>query len=385
MQMQFRIIRSKILEGLAAVQNTLADDRRNRRISLIAEAIGEMQTCSSTAFRNGLVEEYNRTHNGECPICGGSLHSTLGPDFEDIVVCDRCHNEVTDIMESTKFYRVSERGMAEFVRKRLGFGFAQPLGGGNYRLGKFHGKSAFFCVSPSAGFFNTHNKDTVLILCDVESVPRDWTSNGCHAFQFAELFYDKRNGGDIGVAEDLLDDLKPKEPNRRFGKNRLIHKRRDCWLTVLMNIFADAYQPGDFRNGELTTAAARKWFSKVIPRLKMCDRSFKRDMQEFRTYDKATDTYDKREPLVTQLIKTAADPTLSTEKRLEIANGIKTLLEQARKAKTANGGRLAELPETAWATGADGRSERVVTASNDAFYATIDRNLAKTDKASDAA
>ena len=154
---------------------------------------------------------------------------------------------------------------------------------------------------------------------------------------------------------------------------------------VLMNIFADAYQPGDFRNGELTTAAARKWFSKVIPRLKMCDRSFKRDMQEFRTYDKATDTYDKREPLVTQLIKTAADPTLSTEKRLEIANGIKTLLEQARKAKTANGGRLAELPETAWATGADGRSERVVTATNDAFYATIDRNLAKTDKASDAA
>ena len=57
MQMQFKIIRSKILEGLAAVQNTLADDRRNRRISLIAEAIGEMHTCSSAAFRNGLVEE----------------------------------------------------------------------------------------------------------------------------------------------------------------------------------------------------------------------------------------------------------------------------------------------------------------------------------------
>ena len=60
----------------------------------------------------------------------------------------------------------------------------------------------------------------------------------------------------------------------------------------------------------------------------MCARTFKRDMEDFSSYDKKKDTYDKREPLVTQPLKLAADPTFTKEKRIEAANAIKVMLER---------------------------------------------------------
>ena len=60
---------------------------------------------------------------------------------------------------------------------------------------------------------------------------------------------------------------------------------------------------------------------------------------------------------------------------METANAIKVMLEQVRSAKVKNGGVPVELPETAWAVGADGHSERVQTTSAETIYEAVDDSL----------
>jgi len=375
--MTFKIIRSKFIEGLASVQNIVAEEHRSGLIPVIAEASGEKHISSSAAFRAGLVEEHNAGHGGNCPLCGGQLEYVTGPDWDDILVCEQCRHDISDDLSKSKIYRVSQRGMAEFARKQLGLDYAQHMGDGNYRLGKLHGKNAFFCISPSAGFYNAHNKDSVFILCDISSVPHDWTANACHAIQFTELFYEKPSKCEFGMAKDILNDLKPKDAKRRFDKNRLIHKRRDNWLSVIMNILSEKYRESDFRDGMLTGAAALRWFRKLFPKVKGCARTFSRDIGEFATYDRKNDQYDKREPLIVNLLKYAANENIPLEDRVKTAKAVATVLAQAKEGSHRNGGVPVELPETSWGEGADGKSERVLTVSGETVYAKVDSNLEK--------
>ncbi|MDY5597661.1 MAG: hypothetical protein SPG40_09250 [Kiritimatiellia bacterium] len=375
--MKFKIIRSKFLEGLASVQNIIAEEHQSGIISVIVEALGENHISSSAAFRAGLVEEYNTEHGCNCPICGGRLEYVTGPDWIDVLVCEQCKHEISDDLSESKIYRVSECGMAEFVRKQLGLDYAQRMGNGNYRLGKLHSKKVFFCVSPNAGFYNAHNKDSIFILCDISSVPRDWTENGCHAILFTELFYEKKSSGDFGIAKDVLNDLKPKEPNRRFGKNRLIHERRDLWLSVLMHILTAKYNGNDFKKGMLTGAAAARWFNKVHPRSKLPAWTLARDIKQLVSGCTKNTPYDKHEDHITTFLKLAADPNLTQDKRAKAADYIKELLLKATEDTKRNGGKMVELPEVGWVTGADGRSEAVPATSEDTVINAVDSNLRK--------
>lgn len=375
--MKFKIIRSKFLEGLASIQNIVAEHCKSGELPILVEAVGDTLISSSAAFRAGLVEEYNTEHGCNCPLCGGRLEYVTGPNWDDVLVCEQCRNEIPDDIAKSKIYRVSKRGMAEFVRKQLGLDYAQHMGDENYRLGKLHGKKVFVCFSPSAGFYNAHNKDSIFIMCDVSSVPTDWTANGCHAILFGELFYDKPSKGEFGIAKDILEDLMPKDTKRRFGKNRVIHKGRDYWLSVIMNILSTKYQESDFRDSKLTGAAAMRWFRKVYPKYKGCARTFTRQMEEFTTYDKEKDRYDKREPLIANLLKYLANPNTPQEDRIKTAKGIADLLDQAKQATRRNGGIPVELPESSWSVGEDGKSERVLTVSADTIYDNVDNNLGK--------
>lgn len=382
METKFVILRSKILEGLASVQDILAKESISRVKHVLVDSDGHYIN-SRAAFLNGLVEEYNSTHHGDCPICGGRVHSVLNDDWEEVDVCENCKNEVTDLADK-KLYHVSEHGMAEFVRKQLGFRFAQRLGGGNYRLGMLHGKKAFFCVSPKHGFYNAHNKDSVFFLCNVESVPEGWTANGCHAIPFAELFYEKSDGVSIGMAEDVLNDLKPKVPERRFGEHRRIHERRDDYLSVVMNILTSPYNAKDFKRGMITPTALAKWHRKLFKDASPKSRkTFERDLNELRFYDPKKDAYDKRQSHIVSLFEYAASPNNSQEDRLKIADCLKDALTDLQ-AKTRRAGKPIELPQWGWITGADGKSERVPVVSATSMYEEVDQHL-KNDKESAAA
>jgi len=376
--MKFKIIRSKFLEGLASVQNIVAEHCKSGELPILVEAVGDTHISSSAAFRAGLVEEYNTEHGCNCPICGGRLEFVTGPDWHDVLVCEQCRNEIPDDIAESKIFRVSKRGMAEFVRKQLGLDYAQHMGDDNYRLGKLHGKKVFVCFSPSAGFYNAHNKDSIFIMCDVSSVPTDWTANGCLAILFGELFYDKPSKGEFGIAKDILDDLKPKDVKRRFGKNRLIHERRDLWLSVLMYILTAKYNSKDFnKEGMLTGAAAARWFSKAFPHIKLSARTLNRDIEQLTHSSSNSTPYDKHEDYIVMLLKLAADPKLPQEKRTRAANCIKELILKAAEDKKHNGDKMAELPEVGFVNGDDGRSKAVLLTSEDTVIDAVESNLRK--------
>ena len=255
--MKFKIQREKFLEGLAAVSKAIADQHEHLTI-YIADEAGKVE--SSAAFRHGLVAEYNKANDNECPLCGGSVYMHDSPFGDVAYICDRCRKEVPAEIYDGNAYVVSPSGVANFVKESIGGQYAQPCGGGNYRLGKVWGMKAFFCASPTEGFFNSHGENTLVIVCDISSVPHGWSSATCKAVSFEELFYLKNGGKDIRLAEDVVADIRPKTPSRRFGKHRLIHPRRDKWLTVVMNILAR------FRIFALPTASNTVFFPHPIVR-----------------------------------------------------------------------------------------------------------------------
>lgn len=380
--MKFKIQREKFLEGLAAVSKAIADQHEHLTI-YIADEAGKVE--SSAAFRHGLVAEYNKANDNECPLCGGRVYMHDNQFGDVAYICDRCRHEIPGEIYDGNAYVVSPSGVANFVKESIGGQYAQPCGGGNYRLGKVWGMKAFFCASPTEGFFNSHGENTLVIVCDISSVPHGWSSATCKAVSFEELFYLKNNGKDIRLAEDVVADIRPKAPSRRFGKHRLIHPRRDKWLQVIMNMLAAPFREKDFKDGMLTTAGAKYWFGKVHPEVRVCSRTFSRDIDELLHYDENKDAYDKRQPHIEKLLKLAADPNVPQSRRTEISKSISRELERAAQETRRNGGTMTELQDWGWIKGADGKSERVPTTSPDAIYDGVDRAMRKDKVAEEAA
>lgn len=371
-----RVETAKFLDGLAAIAKTLKAEYviETRRIILDDRA----ETLkSSAAYREGMIVEHNKGNNDdECPLCGGMVYYCDGPAGGAILVCGDCHMHIPDAVYDRNAMRVSERGVADFVGRAVGeFHAAQDMGNGNYRLGAVCGREAYFCVAPQAGFFNSLERDVLVITCDDSNVPQGWTTNGRAVVRFAELFYATQGMGEIRIAKGVLKKIDVKEPVRRFGKNRRIHPRRDKWLSVVMNILASKYRPSDFKDGMLTAAGAKRWFSKLFPTIQVGRKTFGRDIDELCNYDPAKHPYDKRQPHIVRLLKLAADPTVTQDRRLECANMIKQELERASAEANRNGGRMVELPEWGWINGADGGSERVPVASDADIYASVDKAL----------
>ena len=373
--MKFKIEKAKFLEGLASISKILAESDKGE-LTLIAEAVKSSSVESSASFSNGLIV---RNHMGDkmvCPYCGGEVDILCGgPDFEEDYVCRRCNTYIENEIFDCKLYEVSERAVADFVGNAIGKHYAQPCGDMTYRIGTIFGKDAFFSVRPKEGFFNSHNEDTVVILCDNSTVPRGWVNDTCKAVMFAELFYAKPGCKDIRIAEDVMAKLKPKVERHRFGKNRIIHERRDLWLSVIMNMLAHPYCGTDFRNGRLTGAAALSWFKKVHHGFNMSARTLSRDMDELRSFKKGRDKYDKHEPVLRALLKLVADPSVTPKRRSEISTNISEQLLKTTAATKRNGGEMVELPQTGWAIGADGHSERVLATSGEAIYKQVEHAI----------
>ena len=373
--MKFKFEKAKFLEGLASISKILAESD-NDRMTLITEAVNEATVESSAVFSSGIIV---RSHIGErmqCPYCGGVVDELRGGFvFDEHYACRNCNTLIEDEVFDCKLYEVNERAVADFIGNAIGNHESYLCGDRTYRIGKLFGKDAFFSVCPKEGFFNSHTEDTVAILCDNSTVPRGWANDTCKAVLFAELFYVKSGCKDIRIAEDVMAKLKPKEARPRFGRNRIIHERRDLWLTILMNIFAHPYRNEDFRNGKLTGAAALSWFKKVHKGFKMSARTLSRDMDELRSFKKDRDKYDKHEPVLKALLKLVADPSVTPKRRLEISTNISEQLLKAKAATECNGGEMVELPRTGWAVGTDGHSERVLVTSDEAIYDQVEHAI----------
>ena len=374
--MKFKIEKAKFLEGLASISRILAESDK-RELTLIAEAMKDSSVESSASFRNGLIVRNHVGDDGDCPYCGGEVETIYdGPDLEEeVYFCRRCKRQIENEILDCKLYEISERAVADFVGNAVGEHYAQHSEDRTYRIGKIFGKDAFFSVRPKEGFFNSHTEDTIVILCDNSTVPRGWVNDTCKAVMFAELFYAKPGCKDIRIAEDVMAKLKPKVERLRFGKNRIIHERRDLWLSVIMNMLAHPYCGTDFRNGRLTGAAALSWFKKVHHGFNMSARTLSRDMDELRSFKKGRDKYDKHEPVLRALLKLVADPSVSPKRRSEISTNISEQLLKTTAATKRNGGEMVELPQTGWAIGADGHSERVLATSGEAIYKQVEHAI----------
>ena len=103
----------------------------------------------------------------------------------------------------------------------------------------------------------------------------------------------------------------------------------------------------------------------------MSARTLSRDMEELRSYKKDRDTYDKHEPVLRELLKFVADPSATPKRREEISANISEQLLKAKAETERNGGEMVELPQTGWAVGADGHSERVLATSGESIYKQV--------------
>lgn len=374
--MRFTINRAKFIEELSGINKILVDACKNEKTHYIVDD-GNGSIENTAAFKNGMLEAANLGLN--CPVCGEIVGGIMNPsDEETIFYCDKCKKVIPSELYESKPYVITPKGVAEFVKKSLGCGYCQSCGDGNYRLGKLYGKHVYFCISPDEGLFNSHNENITLVVCDTTAVPKGWANDNCKVVPFTELFYAKN--GEIRVA-DILDELKPKEVVPRFSKHERVADRRDEWLEVLAHILDKPFNPKDIRKDKTTSknrlspAAAARWFSKVHPKLDVGPKMCSRDMKAFCVFDKKTDRYDKREPVIKTLLELVANPRLTDAERKRASVFTMDQLLKARGLAKDNEGVQQKLPDVKWSVGADGRSERVLATSNESIYDNVDRNL----------
>ena len=374
MNKTIKIDRAKFIKGLEAIREILVDACKNNRMHyIVADSKSEVE--DTAAFKNGMVKEVDL--DSECPLCGGMVDLRDCGWGDTAYGCGKCGSQLPDELYEKITYAVSPEGVAEFVRKSLGCKYVHPCGDGNFCLGKLYGRRVYFCVSPVEGLFNEHNENVILIVCDYSSIPRGWQNDTCKAVQFTELFYMKDGIFRLG---DAAEELKPKEKEPRFGKRQRVADRRDEWLEVLAHILDNPYDPRDFRKDRktlkmmLTSAAAARWFAKVHKEIKVNPKAFRRDILAFLTYDKNTDVYDKREPVIALLLKIAADPKKYKDAHRKQASlyAMNELLK-ARKLAEENGGIPVNLGDAKFAVGADGRSEKVIATPPDAIYDSVNK------------
>ena len=376
MNKTIKIDRAKFIERLEAINEILVDAFKNDRMHYIVDEGWNNKVEDTAAFKSGIVVAAGL--DNDCPLCGGLVDmrdcDPWGPDTA--YVCGKCGKQMPEELYAQYPYVVSPDGVAEFVRKSLECKYVHPCGGGNYRLGKLYGRKVYFCVSPVEGLFNEHNENVILIVCDYSSIPKGWQNDTCKAIQFTELFYMKDGTIRLG---DAVEELKPKEKEPRFGKRRRVADRRDEWLEVMAKILDSPYNPRDFRKDKtthqrrLTSTAAARVFSEVHPEIEVGEKSFSRDIDAFCKFDPQSDVYDKREPVIAALLKAAANPKYTDAQRKRASLHAMDQLLKARELANENGGIPVNLPDTKFAVGADGRSERVNVSQPDAIYDNVDR------------
>lgn len=364
--MKFKIIKSKFLEGLAAIEKAVIEACREDYRCIVTEPMSSKRIEESAAYHAGIIRDYNRAGNMVCPCCDGPVSDMRDMFGMGEYRCDDCGKRLPRELFEGKTFVIDESGLAKFAAEKLGLGEFRHVEQGVYSLGRLYGLRTYFCVSPRSGFFNSHNDNTIVIALDLSEVPGVWTREACRAVSFGELFSEDCVRGELKVVADVLAELKPKMAVAVTDKNRVIHERRDLWLNAIMQMLSRPYDPKDFKNGLLKPSAAMKWVCKAEPMFSMSERTLRRDMEEFRHCGKGEK--DKRESVIVFLLKEAADPNRTRKERLELAQKIANGLYYLKEQTEMNGGRPLELSKVGWAVGADGKSERVAITTPDAMY-----------------
>lgn len=296
----------------------------------------------SPAITEKLIIGLVYREDGTCHKCGIKLKPTK--KLDNTLICPKCKRIFSSVPMEAKRWVISERGLAEFTARRIAeHDWAQPVGD-VYHLGEIGQRDIFFGIQPKNQFFNTHGKNTALVLGSSNAkVPDCWPGS---AVLFSELFYYNPAKNTIGIAPNILDNLIPrKSKGLRRGKNRVIHERRDYWLQFLANLLDKPFNPKNFYKGTIRRGVVCKWFVENIPDAPHNPRTYKRDYDGFRTYRPEIDNYDFREPAIILLLKQAADPKF--KRRKEASAGIVELLLKLKKGAEDEGHAI-EIPKCEW-------------------------------------
>lgn len=220
----------------------------------------EFGGAGSAAFREGLVCEYDAVHMKDCPKCGRTL---LLPG-DDTADCRHCKTKYTFPNDDAKLCFISEEGMADFVGRTIGNGYANHTGD-YYHLGgvgSAQARTLYYGTAPNRQFYAKHKGDAVALVLGSNhaEVPENWTG---HVVPFCELVYLNEATGEIRVSNNKLHEL---IPSARVQRNppgeRKVHKRRSDWLMFIANLLCSPYRATDFRFGQLRPLVARDWFVK---------------------------------------------------------------------------------------------------------------------------
>jgi hypothetical protein len=294
----------------------------------------------SPVVSEGIVVRLPAAADGKCSSCAMKLRRAK--NLKDIAFCPKCWKFYSTAAGDAVRWLLSERGMANFVGRKIALGWAQPAGA-VFHLGEVNQRDLYFSIRPPSQFFSAHNNKNVSLVVgnSAAEIPNGW--NGQLAF-FNELFYYHKN--ELRVAPNICDRILPKaRTGLRRGKNRVIHERRDFWLRFLVSLFAKDYNPKDFFKGAIRRTVVRNWFVKTIPGAPSSSKTYKRDYDQFRTYHGKDGECDFREPAIIMLLKKAADPKFT--RRKEMAQTITDILLQLKEDEQKFG-HAVEIPKCAW-------------------------------------
>ena len=323
------------------------------------------------AFSEGLVKERGIEEMDRCPACGCEL-SVLD---EETAECPRCR-DLYDAPDYTRRCYVHEEGVAEFVGRRIGNGFAVRTGD-HYHLGEVRGRTLYFATNPGAHFYSGHKGDNIALVVGSNDAKVPYSWNGHVAF-FSELFYVNEPTGELRISRNILKNLLPglkSTDSARGTRERKVLETRSRWLMFFSHLFSSKYNPGDFYLGHLRPAVARDWFVGNHHDAPTSTKKYQRDLRAFRHLDADSTKPDQREEFIVLLLRTAADPKLPQDQRLAIAKALPNLVMYLEKAAEKNNGRPVNITRGAWQYSKDGTRERVAVAEIDKFFDDLDKRM----------
>ena len=334
---------------------------------LVLHDCAEFGGSMSSAFREGLVREYNATHMKDCPKCGLPLLFAADGSAD----CRHCKTKYTFPKEGSELCYISEEGMAEFVGRRIGNGFANRTGD-YYHLGAVGNRTLYYGTEPNRQFYTKHKGDGVALVLGSNhaEVPESWTG---HVVPFSELFYVNEATGEIRVDRNRLRELIPSTytPKQPLGE-RKVHKRRNDWLMFVANLLCNPYRDSDFHHGNLKPRVARDWFVKNKLGAPKNVKEYQRDLCAFRYLDKGANKPDKREKFIILLLRAAADKTRPQKERMGIAKVIPELVAYLQRGEQKSHGRPIEITRGAWQYCRDNTKEYVAVSDIEKFFEELD-------------
>lgn len=362
----------KVFSGCGGILAPLSVDKIATAIRKVTEKMElydpyEFGGTTSAAFRERIIREYNEEHQKDCPNCGLPLRYTE-PDAAE---CDNGKQTFNFPNKGKSLCYVSEEGVAEFVGRKIGNGFANRTGD-HYHLGEVRGRTLYYGTNPSRRFYSGHKGSVGIVLGSNDAeVPEGWTG---HVAYLSELFYVNEPTGEICVSRNILNELLPKsKSDSGHGGPRIVHELRSEWLMFISNLLAKKLNPSDFLSGRLRPKVARDWFVANVPGAPKSVKEYQRDLRDFRYLDTEKKKADKREEFIILLLRTAADPKRSEKERMGIAKVIPELVIYLKQKAEKNPGRPINITRTAWQYCKDGTKEYIAITDIEEFFEKLDK------------